>query len=175
MASGRRRVGVLYLLCLPRATLKELYEEHLRELPGLADGATHYLFGAGPYTFLEDHRWIQTPAKAREFGALTATAEMRDAVYASLPGNYRRIIDRARTPGVPFGPWFDQNGMYYKYESPTLMTVLLPKSMNGKTYFPFAGHEVRLTHVHDPTLKKAFMVSRVGPTRYSTSLISWTF
>lgn len=172
MASGSKEPGQLYVLCLPRATVRELYEHHLRDHLSGSVEATYRLFGAEPYTFGDERHWDE-PAALREFGVLRTSKAKRQRVYNSLPSSYQKIIDRSRRVGVPFGPLTDAQGRYYKYETATAMTVLLPKGKRHDLTFPLPGELVTIWFVDEPSGSRTIVVNYMGISRGNTCVISW--
>lgn len=172
MASGSKAPGQLYVLCLPRATLRELYEHHLRDQLSGSVEATYRLFGAEPYTFSEERHWNE-PAALREFGALKTSKKKRQRIFNSLPSSYQKIIENSRRNDVPFGPLTDAKGRYYKYESAATVTVLLPKGKRHDLTFPLPGELVTIWFVDEPAVSLAVVVNYMGISRGNTCIISW--
>ncbi len=169
MASGSKS-GRLYLLCLSREALRELYEHHLQDQLSVDVTTTYLLFGAEPYSFA-DSRHHSEPAPLREFGVLKTSQKTRRRVYNSLPSAYQAIIDAHHPDGAPFGPYVDGEGRYYKFESARTLTVLIPKGQREKVEFPEPNDFLMLRHVDDPNRQSRYTVDIVGQQRGNTCLL----
>ena len=153
MASEKQRGGVLYLLCLPRIVLQKLFDLHLADGASADINTTHHLFGRKHFAFADPLR-CRFPAPLHEFGVLKASLKKRLSVYNSLHQSYQDIIDEWKPNDVPFGPYVDEYGRYYKFESDTTMTVLLPKGtgFSEKLEFPNINDTIILHHVHNAAI-----------------------
>lgn len=168
MASGK--AGLLYLLCLSRAALRELYEHHLQDQLGSELSATYKLFGAEPYSFADERHYAE-PAALREFGALSVTQKKRKKIYDMLPSGYQEIINKHHIAGTPFGPYVDGKGRYYKFENLATLTVLKPKGRGDFIEFPEPGETLILNHVDDSRRRRVLVVNMIGMQRGNTCLL----
>lgn len=161
MASGDNKAGLLYLLCLSREAMRELYEYHLQDQLSSDVTATYRLFGAEPYTFVDPH-YCTKPAPLREFGALKTAQGRRRKIYYALPSPYQEIIDKHQAQGTLFGPYADSSGRYYKFETATTVTAIIPKGKRDAVEFPSAGEVLYIHHVNDKNLRRTLRVERLG-------------
>lgn len=170
MAGYASAPGRLYLLCLSREALRELYEHHLQDQLSADVTATYLLFGAEPYSFA-DSRYYGDPAPLREFGALKTTQKMRQRIYHSLPSAYQAIIDKHRVDEALFGPFIDEDGRYYKFETSVTLTVLIPKGRKESLDFPESGDSLTLRYVDDAKKRRSFTVEALGKQHGNTCLL----
>lgn len=170
MAAEKRTSGVLYLLCLSRETLQELYEFHLQDELSTDVENTYHLFGAEPYTFSDSFHFNQ-PAPVREFGVLKTSLRRRKKIFNSLGEDYQVIIRKYQDDKTPFGPFSDKHGRYYKFESESTLTVLIPVGRKEELEFPMEGDLIDIQHVHDAANRKTFIVDMLGIERGNTCLL----
>lgn len=167
MAIEKRKSGLLYLLCLSRYTLRKLYEFHLQDEFSRDVDNTYLLFGAEPYTFADGHHHSE-PAPVREFGVLKTSLAKRKKIYEELPDGYKQIIQKSRDTRIPFGPFIDEKGRYYKFEEERLLTALKPVGCRFELEFPYESENIIITHVHDRAIRFSFAVMEVGLERGNT-------
>lgn len=150
MATYKEPSGVLYLLCLPRFVLQKIYDLHLSDGSSADINNTHRLFGKKGFAFADPLR-CRFPAPLYEFGLLKASLKARMRVFSALPESYQEIINEWKPNDIPFGPYVDRHRRYYKFESDTTMTVLLPKGTGRAedVTFPHVNETVILEHVHN--------------------------
>lgn len=167
MAVDKQKSGVLYLLCLPRETLRKLYEFHLQDEFSADVENTYFLFGAQPYTFADAYHHKE-PAPVREFGMLKTSQKKRNQIYSKLLEGYQQIIRARRDADIPFGPFVDRQGRYYKFEDERLLTALLPVGKKDELEFPYESEHIMITHVHAKAIHFEFVVIEVGIERGNT-------
>lgn len=165
----QRPGGLLYLLCLPREALRELLEHHLQDQLSADLEQTYLLFGSPPYTFSRGE-----PAPLREFGKLTTSQKKRRAVYDSLPASYQEIVLAYLPKGKLFGPYLDSAGRYYKFETETTLTALIPKGKKEDIEFPNVGDTLTLRHVNSKNEVRTLIVIDVIPRTQNTCTVECT-
>jgi hypothetical protein len=173
MAVDRKKGGVLYLLTLSRYTLQKLYELHLQDELSTDIDTTYYLFGAEPYSFADSH-YCSQPAPVREFGVLKTSLAERMRVFNSLKDDYRAIIEKYQDSKARFGPFYDLQGRYYKFESQDTMTVLIPVGRKELLEFPEESDTITIIYVHDFSVKFKIKVDEVGSESGNSCLIRIT-
>lgn len=173
MAADRKKSGDIYLLCLSRDALREVYLAHLNSATGSDYDLTLCLFGNKPYTFV-DEKHVADPAPLHEFGILRTSFDQRMKAFKSLPQELQDVVQEVRYGKHPFGPFVDSKKRYYKLESDSTMTVLIPKGKGTVMEFPNYGDTITITHVHDSGLSMTFIVENIGNSTRNSCLIYYS-
>lgn len=167
--SDSKETGSIYILCLPRKALFDLFN-----LLGLENDSSEkklqQLFGKPSYTFSDPDKLTEA-APLREFGKVSVSLQKRVHVFQTLPESFREYI-KDNYPSHHFGFYTDSKKRCYKKEEGDRWTVLVPSNLKKKEiYFPEEGEHLTLRYIHSPEIKKNFVVQEIGMFKKATAII----